>query len=123
MTPSTRPRTTTLRPGRRPASVHSDNALQRVYDRGGPELLRRVLVALRDAYDGDPMAFESVVDDLGLVFDLYTRDRSRGPRLRPSQGPPRRLRVSYAVQRSTASVSADSVPIAWPPLSSTPVDA
>ena len=71
MTPSTPPRTTTLRPGRRPASVHSDNALQRVYDRGGPELLRRVLVALRDAYDGDPMAFESVVDDLGLVFDLY----------------------------------------------------
>ena len=61
-----------VREERRPASVHSVSALQRVYDPGGPELLRRVLVALRDAYDGDPMAFESVVvDGLGLVFHRY----------------------------------------------------
>ena len=61
-----------VREERRPASVHSVNALQRVYDRGGPELLRSVLVALRDAYDGDPMAFESVVvDGLGLVLARY----------------------------------------------------
>ena len=61
-----------------PASVHSVGALYRVYDRGGPEVLRGVLVALRDAYDGAPKAFAPVVvNGLGLVFSRYPEiDRS-----------------------------------------------
>ena len=53
-------------------TVHSVGALIRVYERDGPEVLRRVLCILRDAYAGAPGAFgRVVVDGFGLVVARY----------------------------------------------------
>ena len=53
-------------------TVHSVGALIRVYERDGPEVLRRVVCILRDAYAGAPAAFGRVlVDGFGLVVAKY----------------------------------------------------
>ena len=53
-------------------TVHSVGALIRVYERDGPEVLRRVVCVLRDAYAGTPAAFgRLLVDGVALVVARY----------------------------------------------------
>ena len=55
-------------------NIYAVAALRRVYDRNGPEVLRRALRILRDAYRGEPAGFaRTVIDGLGLVLASYGR--------------------------------------------------
>ena len=52
--------------------IFSVGALQRVYDRLGPRVLRRTLETLRDAYDGAPVAFGgAIIEGQALVYSRH----------------------------------------------------
>jgi hypothetical protein len=55
-----------------PGSVSAVSALNRVYDRSGAVVLGQVLRTLRDAYDGDAMAFDTqLIQGGGLFYNRY----------------------------------------------------
>ena len=65
--------------------VGAVSALGRVYDRAGDVVLGQVLRTIKNAYTGDPAAFDSqVIEGLGLVFNRYngrTNDKELAARL------------------------------------------
>ena len=61
-----------IKKDQRKRCIFAVGALQRVFEREGPAILERVLVTLREAYDGAPNAFgRAAVEGLALVFARY----------------------------------------------------
>ena len=71
-----------IKKDQRKRCIFAVGALQRVFEREGPGILERVMVTLREAYDGAPNAFGgAAVEGLALVFARYGV-------LRCADGPP-----------------------------------
>lgn len=86
-----------------PNCVGAVGALGAVYDRAGVVVLGQVLRVLRDAYGGDPAAFDGqLIQGIGLVFNRYngrTDERALASRLSSSMNGARGLLRRAEAQR------------------------